>query len=76
MASFNNDTNSAKKVVVGTGIAMAISCAYLAEHHVNQVWNGEGGTPLFILIIFILLALRSFYVGSKKDPVESELLVH
>ena len=41
LASFNIDTNSAKKVVVGTGIAMAICCAYSTENHVNQVWNGE-----------------------------------
>ena len=70
LASFNIDTNSAKKVVVGTGIAMAISCAYSAEHHVNQVWNGEGGPPVFIPIIFGLLALWSFYVGFKKDSSE------
>ena len=43
LASFNIDTNSARKVVVRTGIAMAISCAYSTERHVNQVWNGEGG---------------------------------
>ena len=42
LASFNIDTNSARKVVVRTGIAMAISCAYSTERHVNQVWNGEG----------------------------------
>jgi len=28
LASFNIDTNSARKVVVGTGIAMAICCAF------------------------------------------------
>jgi len=33
LASFNIDTNSAKKVVVGTGIAMAISCAYSVTVH-------------------------------------------
>ena len=70
LASFNIDSNSAKKVVIGTGIAMAISCAFSAEHHVNQVWNGEGGPPVFIPIIFGLLALWSFYVGLKKDPSE------
>ena len=70
LASFNIDIKSAKKVVVGTGIAMAISCAYSAEHHVNQVWNGEGGPPVFIPIIFGLLALWSFYVGLKKDSSE------
>jgi len=43
LASFNIDTNSARKVVVRTGIAMAISCAYSTERHVSQVWNGEGG---------------------------------
>ena len=43
LASFNIDINSAKRVVVGTGIAMAISCAYSTERHVNQVWNGEDG---------------------------------
>ena len=67
LASFNIDSNSAKKVVIGTGIAMAISSAFSAEHHVNQVWNGEGGPPVFIPIIFGLLALWSFYVGLKKD---------
>ena len=70
LASFNIDSNSAKKVVIGTGIAMAISSAFSAEHHVNQVWNGEGGPPVFIPIIFGLLALWSFYVGLKKDPSE------
>ena len=70
LASFNIDSNSAKKVVIGTGIAMAISCAFSAEHHVNQVWNGEGGPPVFIPIIFGLLALWSFYVGLKKDSSE------
>ena len=70
LTSFNIDSNSAKKVVIGTGIAMAISCAFSAEHHVNQVWNGEGGPPVFIPIIFGLLALWSFYVGLKKDPSE------
>ena len=64
------DSNSAKKVVIGTGIAMAISCAFSAERHVNQVWNGEGGPPVFIPIIFGLLALWSFYVGLKKDSSE------
>ena len=49
---------------------MAISCAYSTEHHVNQVWNGEGGPPVFIPIIFGLLALWSFYVGLKKDSSE------
>ena len=72
LASFNIETNSAKKVVVGTGIAMVISCAFSAEHHVNQVWNEEGGPPVFIPIIFGLLALWSFYVGLKNDPSESE----
>ena len=70
LASFNIDSNSAKKVVIGTGIAMAISSAFSAEHHVNQVWNGEGGPPVFIPIIFGLLALWSFYVGLKKDSSE------
>jgi hypothetical protein len=70
LASFNIDSNSAKKVVIGTVIAMAISCAFSAEHHVNQVWNGEGGPPVFIPIIFGLLALWSFYVGLKKDSTE------
>ena len=73
LASFNIETNSAKKVVVGTGIAMVISGAFSAERHVNQVWNGEGGPPVFIQIIFGLLALWSFFVGFKKDPVESDL---
>jgi len=72
LASFNIDTNSAKKVVVGTGIAMAISCAYSAEHHVNQVWNGEGGPPVFIPIIFGLLALWSFYVALIKKHSNKE----
>ena len=63
LASFNIDSNSAKKVVFGTGIAMAICCAFSAERHVNQIWNGEGGPPVFIPIIFGLLALWSFYVG-------------
>ena len=67
LASFNINTNSAKRVVVGTGIAMAICCAFSAERHVNQVWNGEGGPPVFIPIIFGLLALWAFYVGLKKD---------
>jgi len=70
LASFNIDSNSAKKVVIGTGIAMAISFAFSAEAHVNQVWNGEGGPPVFIPIIFGLLALWSFYVGLKKDSSE------
>ncbi len=70
LASFNIDTNSAKRVVVGTGIAMAICCAYSTEHYVNKVWNGEGGPPVFIPIIFGLLALWSFYVGLKKDSTE------
>ena len=71
LASFNIDTNSAKKVVVGTGIAMAICCAFSAERHVNQVWNGEGGPPVFIPIIFGLLALWSFYVALiKKHSIE------
>ena len=70
LASFNIDSNSAKKVVIGTGIAMAISSGFSAENHVNQVWNGEGGPPVFIPIIFGLLALWSFYVGLKKDSSE------
>ena len=70
LASFNIDSNSAKKVVIGTGIAMAICCAYSTEHYVNKVWNGEGGPPVFIPIIFGLLALWSFYVGLKKDSSE------
>ena len=70
LASFNIDSNSAKKVVLGTGIAMAICCAFSAERHVNQIWNGEGGPPVFIPIIFGLLALWSFYVGLKKDSRE------
>ena len=70
LASFNIDSNSAKKVVFGTGIAMAICCAFSVERHVNQVWNGEGGPPVFIPIIFGLLALWSFYVGLKKDYSE------
>ena len=68
LASFNIDTNSAKKVVVGTGISMGICCVFSAERHVNQVWNGEGGPPVFIPIIFGLLTIWSFYVGLKKDP--------
>ena len=70
LASFNIDIKSAKKVVVGTGIAMAISFAVTTEAHINQVWNGEGGPPMFIPIIFGLLALWSFYVGLKKDSSE------
>ena len=70
LASFNIDSKSAKKVVIGTGIAMAISCAFSAEHYVNKIWNGEGGPPVFIPIIFGLLALWSFYVGLKKDSRE------
>ena len=71
LASFNIDINSAKRVVVGTGIAMAICCAFSAERHVNQVWNGEGGPPVFIPIIFGLLALWSFYVALiKKHSIE------
>ena len=71
LASFNIDSNSAKKVVLGTGIAMAICCAFSAERHVNQVWNGEGGPPVFIPIIFGLLALWSFYVALiKKHSIE------
>jgi len=70
LSSFNIDTSSGKKVLVGTGIAMAICCAFSAERHVNQVWNGEGGPPVFIPIIFGLLALWSFYVGLKKDSNE------
>ena len=67
LASFNIDSNSANKVVFGTGIAMTICCAVTTEVHINQVWNGEGGPPVFIPIIFGLLALWSFYVGLKKD---------
>ena len=67
LASFNIDSNSAKKVVFGTGIAMTICCAVTTEVHINQVWNGEGGPPVFIPIIFGLLALWSFYVGLKKE---------
>ena len=70
LASFNIDSNSAKKVVFGTGIAMSICCAVTTEVHINQVWNGEGGPPLFIPIIFGLLALWSFYVGLIKDYSE------
>ena len=70
LASFNIDSKSAKKVVIGTGIAMAISCAFSSEHHVNKIWNGEGGPPVFIPIIFGLLALWSFYVSLKKDSSE------
>ena len=70
LVSFNIDSNSAKKVVIGTGIAMAICCAFSAESYVNKIWNGEGGPPVFIPIIFGLLALWSFYVGFKKDPSE------
>ena len=70
LASFNIDSNSAKKVVFGTGITMAICCAFSVERHVNQVWNGEGGPPVFIPIIFGLLAFWSFYVSLKKDSRE------
>ena len=70
LASFNIDSNSAKKVVFGTGIAMAICCAFSVERHVNQVWYGEGGPPLLIPIVFGLLALWSFYVSLKKDSSE------
>ena len=70
LASYNIDSKSAKKVVIGTGIAMVISCAFSGEHYVNKIWNGEGGPPVFIPIIFGLLALWSFYVGFKKDPSE------
>ena len=70
LASFNIDSNSAKKVVFGTGIAMAICCAFSVERHVSQVWNGEGGPPLLIPIVFGLLALWSFYVSLKKDSSE------
>ena len=70
LASFNIDSNSARKVVFGTGIAMAICCAFSAERQVNQIWNGEGGPPVFIPIIFGLLSLWSFYVGLKKDSSE------
>ena len=70
LTSFNIDSNSAKKVVFGTGIAMTICCTVTTEVHINQVWNGEGGPPVFIPIIFGLLALWSFYVGLKKDSSE------
>ena len=70
LTSFNIDIKSAKKVVFGTGIAMAICCAVTTEVHINQVWNGVGGPPVFIPIIFGLLALWSFYVGLKKDSSE------
>ena len=36
LASFNIDIKSAKKVVVGTGIAMAISFAVTTEAHINH----------------------------------------
>ena len=71
LVSFNIDIKSAKKVVVGTGIAMAITFAVTTEAHINQVWNGEGGPPVFIPIIFGLLALWSFYVALiKKHSIE------
>ena len=70
LVSFNIDIKSAKKVVVGTGIAMAITFAGTTEAHINQVWNGEGGPPVLIPIIFGLLALWSFYVGLKNDSSE------
>ena len=71
LASFNIDIKSAKKVLFGTGIAMSICCAFSAERHINQVWNGEGGPPVFIPIIFGLLALWSFYVVLiKKHTLE------
>ena len=49
---------------------MAITFTVTTEAHTNQVWNGEGGPPLFIPIIFGVLGLWSFYVGLKKDPSE------
>ena len=70
LTSFNIDSNSPKKVVFGTGIAMAIGFAVTTEVHINQVWNGEGGPPVFIPIVFGFLALWSFYVGLKKDSSE------
>ncbi len=40
-------------------------------HHVNQVWNGEGGAQVAIPIIFGLLALWSFYISLiKKHSLE------
>ena len=67
LTSFNIDSNSPKKVVFGTGIAMANGFAVTTEVHINQVWNGEGGPPVFIPIILGLLALWSFYVSLIKD---------
>ena len=46
---------------------MAIGCDVTTEVHINQVWNGEGGPPVFIPIIFGLLPLWSFYVSLIKD---------
>ena len=72
----NIDSISAKKVVFGTGIAMAICCAVTTEVHINQVWKGEGGPPVFIPIIFGLLALWSFYVGLKKDSSNTQRKIY
>ena len=70
LASFNIDSNSAKKVVFGTGIAMAICCAVTTEVHINQVWNGEGATCVYSDNFWFTLALWSFYVSLKKDSSE------
>jgi len=43
LSNFNIDSNSTKKVIFGTVIAMVICCAVTTEVHINQVWNGEGG---------------------------------
>ena len=43
LTSFNIETNSAKKVVVGTGIAMAIGCAFSAERYVTKYGTEKVG---------------------------------
>jgi len=67
LASFNIEKNSARKVAIGTGLAMAICTVVTTETYINKIWNGEGGPPVGIPFIFCIIALCNFYVGLKKD---------
>ena len=66
LASFNIDSNSAKKVVFGTGIAMTICCAVTTEVRINQVWNGEGGPPCVYSDNFWFTGFMVFLCWLKK----------
>ena len=66
MTSFNIEKNSARKVAIGTGLAIAICAVFSTETYINKIWNGEGGPPVGIPFIFCIIALCNFYVGLKK----------